>query len=369
MNKRYVKIFGLTMFSMVILTCVVYLPLSQCNTHVESSIQRDAQNANPVSQNAVAVQNTQEAEAQCKEQTTEIAPETEVEEPAIEDNAAEDKAEDKVEQTYTYTDIDANKYTTESLNVRSMPSTDGDIIDALAKKQQIHVISQCNETGWYKIDYDGITGYVSNKYVSDEKPQEQGAKVVEQQTAEAKETNAPATETADTITDTYYNDIIYADGTVPTRRLKKLNDELSLVPSNLLAHFKQNGYTIKMTNQDIGQMLFNGLPYVSGAIQTGTKTIYIKNTDKAIKSATVHEFGHYLDYMIAYTSNNNSDFQRAYEAEKADLKSNFGLNRADIGNVNEYYASCFYAYIMDGATMQAVAPQSYEFIKNDMGKI
>ena len=55
--------------------------------------------------------------------------------------------------------------------------------------------------------------------------------------------------------------------------------------------------------------------------------------------------------------------------ERAALKSAFGFNRSDVSNVMEYYASCLDAYYMDVGKMQQVAPQSYQIILEDLGKI
>ena len=71
---------------------------------------------------------------------------------------------------FTYTDLDKNMYATVSVNVRDLPNTDGTKLGGLAKSQEVHVTGQCNETKWYRIDYNGAVGYVSNEYLVTEKP-------------------------------------------------------------------------------------------------------------------------------------------------------------------------------------------------------
>lgn len=71
--------------------------------------------------------------------------------------------------TYTYADMSATKYAQCSLNVRDLPGTDGAKLGTLSLNQAVTVTGQCNETGWYRIDYNGSTGYVSNKYLGDNK--------------------------------------------------------------------------------------------------------------------------------------------------------------------------------------------------------
>ena len=71
---------------------------------------------------------------------------------------------------YTYTEMDMVVYTTTTLNVRDLPSTEGEKIGGLAKDQEVLVTGQCNETGWYRIKYGDEVGYVSNAYTTKEKP-------------------------------------------------------------------------------------------------------------------------------------------------------------------------------------------------------
>ena len=52
-----------------------------------------------------------------------------------------------------------------SLNVRSGPSTSSSIIGQLSNGEKVEVISTSD--GWSKIKYNGQTGYVSSKYLSD----------------------------------------------------------------------------------------------------------------------------------------------------------------------------------------------------------
>ena len=71
--------------------------------------------------------------------------------------------------TYTYTDMSATMYAQSSVNVRDLPSADGEKLGALSTNQEVAVSGQCNETGWYRFEYDGQTAYVSNNYLSDSK--------------------------------------------------------------------------------------------------------------------------------------------------------------------------------------------------------
>lgn len=75
-------------------------------------------------------------------------------------------------EPYTYTELDQVMYAKQSVNVRNIPSADGEKLGGLNLNDEVHVIGQCNETGWYKIEYNGGIGYVSNNYLVNEKVEE-----------------------------------------------------------------------------------------------------------------------------------------------------------------------------------------------------
>lgn len=70
---------------------------------------------------------------------------------------------------YTYTYIEKSMYAKQSVNVRDMPCVEGEKKGRLSTNENVWVVRQCNETGWYEIVNENITGYVSNNYLSTEK--------------------------------------------------------------------------------------------------------------------------------------------------------------------------------------------------------
>lgn len=73
------------------------------------------------------------------------------------------------QSTYSYTDKSATMYAQSSVNVRDLPDTNGNKVGGLSTNQEVSVTGQCNETGWYRINYNGGTAYVSNSYLGDSK--------------------------------------------------------------------------------------------------------------------------------------------------------------------------------------------------------
>lgn len=110
------------------------------------------------------------------EDLTEVTEETEVVEEVTETTEQTEQTTQTEEPTetpaptYTYTDLDKTMFAKQSVNVRSLPCTDGEKLGALTYAQEVHVSGQCNETKWFRIDYNGNVAYVSNNYLVDEKP-------------------------------------------------------------------------------------------------------------------------------------------------------------------------------------------------------
>lgn len=71
---------------------------------------------------------------------------------------------------YTYSELNQTVYAKSAVNVRDLPSTDGKKIGSLKASQEITVTGKCDQTGWYRFDWNGTTGYVSDKYIVSEKP-------------------------------------------------------------------------------------------------------------------------------------------------------------------------------------------------------
>ena len=111
--------------------------------------------------NTDAVVDTVETEAPVVDETEAVEPETEpvVEEPETEAAVA-----------YTYTELSQTMYAKRDVNVRDLPSVDGNKVDGLSFAEEVTVTGKCNETGWYRINYGGQTAYVSNNYLVSEKP-------------------------------------------------------------------------------------------------------------------------------------------------------------------------------------------------------
>lgn len=89
--------------------------------------------------------------------------------PAVEPTAAPVEST-AVSTGYTYSELSQTMYAKSAVNVRDLPSTDGKKIGSLKASEEITVTGKCDQTGWYRFDWNNTTGYVSDKYIVSEKP-------------------------------------------------------------------------------------------------------------------------------------------------------------------------------------------------------
>lgn len=71
---------------------------------------------------------------------------------------------------YTYKSMFETYYIKKKVNVRSLPSTEGEKLGELEQDEKITVTGRCNETGWYRLAYGDGEAYVSDNYVTKTPP-------------------------------------------------------------------------------------------------------------------------------------------------------------------------------------------------------
>lgn len=120
---------------------------------------------------ATSVESTEAAVAEPTVEPTEAPTETPAESPApaVEPTAAPVEST-AVSTGYTYSELNQTMYAKSAVNVRDLPNTDGKKIGSLKASQEITVTGKCDQTGWYRFDWNGTAGYVSDKYIVSEKP-------------------------------------------------------------------------------------------------------------------------------------------------------------------------------------------------------
>ena len=114
---------------------------------------------------------------------------------ALEEDAGEDEDSDTL-PAYEVTEYEETTvmYASGAVNVRQGPSTDYEIVGFLGRGQEITVTGQA-DTGWYEVLYREEKAFVSNKYLQNERPEEEPAPEPEPESEPATEAdNSPQEE-------------------------------------------------------------------------------------------------------------------------------------------------------------------------------
>ena len=132
--------------------------------------------------------------------------------------------------------------------------------------------------------------------------------------------------------------------------------ELRKLPEQVLDAFNAAGWTYCIDFDYMGGLSKRLNMSCIGATNYSRKTIYISEAD-----ATLHEFGHFLDYALGFPA----EHERLYLAES----QNSSLRDYAKTNSREFFADCFVHWITYSADKKRMddfrdaAPQTYAYMK------
>lgn len=142
---------------------------SKVNEQETNSSETDAEGEKDTTDALTDTQVTQEEKETTDASTDTQATQEQTDEPS---RSTENITTEQKMPEYSYVEMSNVMYAVSDVNVRSLPSVEGQRIGALNSGQEILVTGQCNETGWYRINFNEQTGYVSNNYLETERPTE-----------------------------------------------------------------------------------------------------------------------------------------------------------------------------------------------------
>lgn len=134
---------------------------------------------------------------------------------------------------------------------------------------------------------------------------------------------------------------------------------LRQVPEPVLATFNAAGWTYRIDFDYISDLSKQLNMSCIGATNYSRKTIYISEA-----SATLHEFGHFLDWMLGFPAEHEQLFRA--EAAAAPLR-NYAKT-----NAREYFADCFAYWVKYAENANAIsllqecAPMTYRYMEDLM---
>lgn len=137
------------------------------------------------------------------------------------------------------------KVTTETLNLRSEPSTSSSILELLDANEEVEVISE--EGDWYKVEYNGEEGYVSKDYI------EVSGEIEEEPSTNNTETTDPEENNNNEETTTYTEATLKKDADI--KILPLINSNIignAKAEEKVIVLAKTNNWTFIETNEIAG---------------------------------------------------------------------------------------------------------------------
>lgn len=175
-----------------------------------------------------------------------------------------------------------------------------------------------------------------------------------------------------------YNDLteIYDSG-VNANQKKEIDKMIvDLIPRGLIDSFRYSGNRLILTSKDIRTVNGSNFDFEpSGTYNSTKKELFLsnKNNNKWGRDSLVHEFGHYLDYLLVSVLNTSSrlsktpEFMSVWESERLNLKVDYLSNLSYYqDSVTEYFAQVFSEYIKNPNRLKANTPKTYEYMKKCM---
>ena len=162
----------------VMAACMAVTMMTACGNAQQAATQPETtESVQQTTETAVAESTTEATVESTAEETVATQEETQPEETKevtaeSTETAEATPASEEAATAYTYTEMDKTMYAQKSVNVRDLPTTDGQKLGALALNQEVNVTGQCAETAWYRIVYNDGVAYVSDKYLGDAKVEE-----------------------------------------------------------------------------------------------------------------------------------------------------------------------------------------------------
>ena len=153
-------------------------------------------------------------------------------------------------------------------------------------------------------------------------------------------------------------------GNVDPYYLNLLNSELNKLPVNALNRFKNSGWHIYVTDENIAKTVFNGkYKSVQGVTVYSDRTILIEARESAIRESTIHEFGHFIDYMKGFISDSD-EFKKIYNEEVNTFKSRIP-NSSCVRDEQEFFAETLY-YLYSNPSK--CTSKAYVYVNNILNK-
>lgn len=268
----------------------------------------------------------------------------------IENKQAENK--NTTEEISSYTDYEEVKINEEMIVItysilRSKPDENSSNLGVYNKGDKIKVISKLSNN-WYKVKTEKNYGYIKCDNVRNSK-------------------EVFIDKDGVLITSVTPDDTIKIDGDISDNIVNYAYNYWYLIPENIRNDFKEQGWTIVLTDKSLSQDLGINYP-ISGVTIMQDKTIKICGNQSCIRYALVHEIGHYIDYRSNFVSRQET-FKKLYE-ENGDKLLEYNNNYIQASySEEEYFAELYRAYILNEYKIKFMFSDDINYVVNMSNQI
>lgn len=163
----------------------------------------------------------------------------------------------------------------------------------------------------------------------------------------------------------YY--IVQNEGTVEEHFINRANEILNRLPYEILKEFQDNGWNFYLTDTNLANRFYAGkFSSVQGTTDPNSLSIYIEDRDSAVEEATLHEFGHYVDFIRGGISETN-EFVSIFNEESISFQNSFDCDF--YYDIYEFFAEGFSMYNVSENTRETLrksCPKLYNVIKDSL---
>ena len=142
--------------------------------------------------------------------------------------------------------------------------------------------------------------------------------------------------------------------------IKEVNKQLLIVPEDMRDLFINSGWSMVVTSEDLNEKYYNGeFREVLGSTSYENSEISISDSLQAADDATLHEFGHWVDWYLNSPSDSEV-FKEIYKKEQENFYSKFNLPMH--WNEKEFFAEAFDRFYTDRIRLEKIAPELYSYM-------
>ena len=144
--------------------------------------------------------------------------------------------------------------------------------------------------------------------------------------------------------------------------VQEVNKQLLIVPEDMRELFVNSGWSIIATSVDLNKEYYDGeFSSVLGSTSYKKSEISISNSLEAADDATLHEFGHWVDWYLNFPSNSEV-LKKIYNEEQETFYSKFNLSMH--WDEKEFFAEGFNRFYTDRMRLERVAPKLYAYMSS-----